>query len=390
MSPDMDALAQRPMKRARKRAKRACLILFLAVLMACGFYVNYLMQTGNDWLIHRVATLTPSHLKAEYLASRLNSPDPAKAADAERAILALRNKAVIKALVRYAGETDPGLNGRGRRICDLVARIGEPAFEPLLEAARESPVYLPWEPLRLWFPDLCERKNERMFRASRAVDIALHSIGKPAIAPATRLLETGDAWQKQQAVGILGQNGDAEAVRALVAYVPLASGGQKTYAVTALTWQHSPLAVETFLDVIKQEDGFGAWKQAAIGLGYLQDSRAVPCLLKLAADPDADMRLEAVSCLGSFPAPEATAALLNALCDHKWAVRQAAAECLGECADESAWRGLCNACNDTDKDVRTAAKNALTRIQARARKTASAHDTRDGRPAVPASTPSVP
>jgi len=390
MASDMDALAQTPRKRAGKRAKRTCVILLLATLLAVGLYVNYLMDTGNDWLIHRIATLTPSRLKAERLASQLNSADPAVSAKAEKAILALRDKSVIKALVRYAGETDPGLNGLGGRICSVVARIGEPAFEPLLEAARESPAYTPRESLRLWCGDLCERIDKRNFGAIQAAYAALHAIGKPAIAPAARLLQSGDEWQKQQAVGILGQISDPEAPRALIAYVPLTSGRERAYAVQALTWQHSPLALDTFADIVKQQDSFGAWEWAAIGLGDLRDPRAAPYLMKMVSDADPQMRSEAIYGLRNFPSPEVNAAFANALCDRNWGVRQAAAESLGECGDESAWQGLCTAASDSDKDVCTAAKNALKEIQARTRKTLPPCPPQNGNPSAPAPTASAP
>lgn len=108
-----------------------------------------------------------------------------------------------------------------------------------------------------------------------------------------------------------------------------------------------------------------AWiarRNAAWGLGALDESQAVPALIDTLKDPEADVREQVAWALGAIGDKRAVDGLVSALSDSSPAVRRQAAWALGAIGDHRAVPGLTKALKDSDAGVRRQAAWALGAI----------------------------
>src|SRR4029450_3264706 len=104
-----------------------------------------------------------------------------------------------------------------------------------------------------------------------------------------------------------------------------------------VTAQKSPseAALDGLILALKDSDE-GVRRQAAIALGELRNTRAVPALIELLKDDKPEVRMHAISALSEFSDPRATPALTQALKDSDPRIRSRAASGLGEIGDKAA------------------------------------------------------
>jgi len=94
---------------------------------------------------------------------------------------------------------------------------------------------------------------------------------------------------------------------------------------------HEPRAIAPLIDLLAESEDAAVLRQAARGLGWLGDARAVPPLGRILADAEAPyvVRSEAASSLGKIGGKAAEEALRRALADPRPSVSQAARQALG-------------------------------------------------------------
>jgi HEAT repeat protein len=108
-----------------------------------------------------------------------------------------------------------------------------------------------------------------------------------------------------------------------------------------------------------------AWiarRNAAWGLGALNESEAVPALIEALKDPEAEVREQVAWALGAIGDHRAVDGLVAALADSAPAVRRQAAWALGAIGDRRAVAGLTKALKDSDAGVRRQSAWALGAI----------------------------
>jgi HEAT repeat protein len=108
-----------------------------------------------------------------------------------------------------------------------------------------------------------------------------------------------------------------------------------------------------------------AWiarRNAAWGLGALEESQAVPALIEALKDPEASVREQVAWALGAIGDRRAVDALVVALTDSAPGVRRQAAWALGAIGDARAVAGLTKSLKDSDAGVRRQAAWALGTI----------------------------
>jgi len=163
----------------------------------------------------------------------------------------------------------------------------------------------------------------------------------------------------------LGGAAPAQAATARELLVPLVADAHplvRAAAVTALA-ELDPAAAYDRLVALAREDPDPSPRQAAIaGLGLIGDPRAVPLLVELLADAQADVRFQAVVALAGFALPAAAEPLRGALADTDPGVRAAAAAALGDLGFRAAAPELAARLDDPDEAVRVEAAIALSRL----------------------------
>jgi HEAT repeat protein len=111
--------------------------------------------------------------------------------------------------------------------------------------------------------------------------------------------------------------------------------------------------------------GGPAWiarRNAAWGLGALNESEAVPALIEALKDPEADVREQVAWALGAIGDHRAVDGLVGALADSSPGVRRQAAWALGAIGDHRAVPGLTKTLKDNDAGVRRQSAWALGAI----------------------------
>ncbi len=105
-------------------------------------------------------------------------------------------------------------------------------------------------------------------------------------------------------------------------------------------------------------------REAASAIGQLDDvTKAPAALLRATMSPDPDLRRQATEALAHIGDPATVQALVDRLGDDDRRIRLAAVEGLGEMNGPSVIPGLTRALNDRDPEVRRAAAEALGKTQ---------------------------
>lgn len=236
------------------------------------------------------------------------------------AALALEHEAARAKLSEYVADPDRGvrLEAVGR-----LADLGEADVRPVLAQALEDPQF------------------EVRFEAARGMAALRHPAGMEVLVAALdvgalrfralgSLAELGDAravpairrifqkwllppFERTQAAGALAKLGDTEAAQHLFKRIGPAWAPDRALAVELLGEVKAPGAFERLSELLRdaKDPSRGA---AARGLGRLGDVRALPLLLEVLDDRDAeeDVRLDAAEGLWTLGTPEARERVLAA------------------------------------------------------------------------------
>jgi len=172
-----------------------------------------------------------------------------------------------------------------------------------------------------------------------------------------------DERTRQVASEVLGDSGDPEAIRPLLAALDdvrgmIAGGGAVAKALVRLreVW-----SVDIFIGALSDARSY-VRRAAAEALGWLRDAGAVDALISALHDEFFGVRLEACWALGELGDSRALQPLVETMQDEDENVRRNAAEALGRLGDPRARNALLAALNDNDPSVCAAAMDALRRL----------------------------
>ncbi len=172
-------------------------------------------------------------------------------------------------------------------------------------------------------------------------------------------LATRDLMARIQAVGTLGQIGDARVVPSLLVALKDPNRQVQYVAIKALGELRDARAVEPLVEALEHQDP-GMVSAAALALGELRDTRAVEPLMTILAHAEHGVfRMGTIQTLGVLKDPRAIALLTEQLDDSSVQVRRIATEALGEIGDRGAIAPLLKMLNDQSAEVRWAAADAL-------------------------------
>lgn len=193
---------------------------------------------------------------------------------------------------------------------------------------------------------------------------AVRALGNLGDRQATRPLiaALADEAVRVSALEALGKLGDERAIDPLLSSLFAREAGIEVHlaAATALASFHTPVIAHTFRRVI--EDPALTWLRSAVtfALGQWDREQAVPLLLKALADEDRQVRWRAAEALAKQPDARAIPLLLATLNDEHLAVRCRAIEALGKTGDERVIEPLLKQLASKEKQIRIVAATALS------------------------------
>lgn len=250
-------------------------------------------------------------------------------------------------------------------------------------------------------PALIETLKDEDECVSGEAGIALGKIGATAVPALIKMLKDGDDQVRHSAAWVLGSKIGSPAVPALIKTLGDKKWGVRASAVEALG-QIGPAAKDALpvlIKILRNGDevecvrgeaaiaigeihntsavpelietlGDEKWSlrlSAAGALSKIGDTSAVPALIVASKDENRNVRYAAVWALGKIGDKSAVPALIEALKEEDKNARQQAIRALGEIGDTAALEALtCVAENDKDKDVRSAAEEAIKKINLKA------------------------
>jgi HEAT repeat protein len=259
------------------------------------------------------------------------------------------------AAVRVWGET-----AEARRTAELIAELSSP--DP---GAREAAA---WGLGALGAEDASGPLIARLADPEPGVrGVAARALGKlggpRAFAPIARLLGDPDPYVRELAILGLGEIGGQGIVPALVPLLSDPEMGVRSVAVSALVHVEGPDAARALVDAAANDPDAHTRGMAIGGLakGAAERDIAVPALVMLLDDPDADIRESVTWALAELGDGRAVAGLVARLAvEPEPRVRNAIVQSLaGFEGEEGAVEGLLAGLRDDDPGVRTAAALAL-------------------------------
>ncbi len=256
-------------------------------------------------------------------------------------------------------------------IFEFLARLGEPALEPLLEALlRERHPYAAFcirislmrvspECLAKLRSYAADEKVEVRMAAVRALGFSGRKEAVPAI---VRALGDESADVRYDAAVMLSLVPDRRAVSALVAALKDADADVARCAARSLGVIGDPAAIEPLREYLRSgwEDARESAASALAGIG----EQSAQLLVSLLKDPDEDIRLKAAEALSELRSRSTVPGLLSALLgDKSPSVRAAAAAALAYTGGRGVTEALRDRLSDTEPEVRTEAARALGRLR---------------------------
>jgi HEAT repeat protein len=183
-----------------------------------------------------------------------------------------------------------------------------------------------------------------------------------AVKPLIAAFNDKEISVREEAAHALGKIGDGSAVDALIdAFLFTQPNFVGKPAVEALRKIGADRAVDTFTGALKNRDKWIRHK-AAEGLGVMGDARAVEALIDALNDKEDLVRREAASSLGEIRDARAMNPLIAALKDKDFILRIAAAKALGNVGGTLGMYSLIHALYDDQVEVRVAAAEALGKL----------------------------
>jgi HEAT repeat protein len=203
--------------------------------------------------------------------------------------------------------------------------------------------------------EVLKDKNEHV--RNSAVE-ALAKIGEPAVGP---LIEAMEDWVVRKYAAIALVKIGEPAVETLIQALKDEDRYVRRHAAIALENVGDKRAVEPLIQALRDEDE-GVRGNAASALEEIGDTRAVKPLIKALKDRDTNVRALAARALGKIGDARAVEPLTKALKNKYRGIRESAAEALVKIGDARAVEPLIEALKDEDAWVRKFAAEALEKI----------------------------
>jgi HEAT repeat protein len=162
-----------------------------------------------------------------------------------------------------------------------------------------------------------------------------------------------------------GVSGTQSSVNQLIEQLGNDDGQVQLDAVKSLEGIGSS-AVDPLVTALNGHVNVNVRKNAAITLGRLRATTAVPALLNALRQENGLVRMSAAWALGEIKDIRSIDPLCESLKDSVWSVRMRAAEALGKIGDDRASAALFPLLKDSQEKVREAAKKALADIKGQA------------------------
>lgn len=264
----------------------------------------------------------------EALLGALGDPDEEVRKAATKAVGGTRDSKYLAPLLQLLTHNNEHVRGNAadalRQLGDdqaassVVGLLSDPSATVRWQAARALEAFN-WSP-----PDNAAAARFNVARGRIAEAIAC---GPDAVDALAIVLQSGEYFQRHQAVTALCEISDARVVKALL------------IAIKDPDDQVRSAAVESLLKIAEPS--------------------SVPALILALADVNKHVRAVAAEALGLFGGSKAVEPLLRRITDKQWEVREAVCIALGKLKDEHAFEPLAKALRDADREVREAAVRGL-------------------------------
>ncbi len=198
---------------------------------------------------------------------------------------------------------------------------------------------------------------ERPDRVSDAAVSALVAVGRPAIGPLAKVLDTGDVLVKRRAAVALALMRNDEANAALIGASSSKDLATRRAAADALGGT-SPEVTAALVRLLKDPDATIRMR-AVRGLAREPDVLPLAPVITALKDTDPRVRMAAVGALAAVPEARVREALLPLLKDETPTVRAATARALGSQGSSQDMSALVTLLGDPDPQVRAAAADTL-------------------------------
>jgi len=304
------------------------------------------MTKTKLWLIQHQLSSSSAQRRLEAVRKLRTSID----ADAVKLLLeALRD---LEGAVRTEAAAALGETMDRRVVQPLIQALADPA-EGLQEAAIQSLKRLR-DPAAI--PAIVEALLEGTQRVQARAARALITLGWQ---PHSReeQIQFFVATSQWKRAGLFG----AAAVPALAAVLADGSYERRVAAANVLGEIGDASALKPLLGALKDSDA-PVRSAAANALGRLASSQVVPQLIAVLADPDRNVRAAVASALGELGDRVAVEPLMQFLQDGDWEVRTAALGALGRLGDRRAVDLVAACLEDKEEEVRQQAAETLGRL----------------------------
>ena len=235
-------------------------------------------------------------------------------------------------------------------IAETFGEVGDKRLvEPLIRRLKDGNEY-------------SDSRHHKEADVLRQVQWALAKIGEPAIEPLIQVLKDGKNDAREYAARALGTIGDERAVEPLIQALEDEDEDARREAIEALGKIGDERAVEPLIQALKGEDKYIQWI-AIVVLGTIGDERAVEPLIQVLKDGKNDARKYAARALGKIGDKRAVEPLIQALSGGDKDTQQNAIEALGKIGGERAVESLiCVLETNEDEDVQDIVQCALVEI----------------------------
>ena len=277
------------------------------------------------------------------LVARLGDPDAAVATAAAAALGRIRGDAAAKALEQALATAVPAVRGE---VADAVVRCAE---KNLAEGKND-------EAIRLY--DLVSKADVPQNRVLEGVRGAIVARGKAGLPLLVELLKSPDKKRFALGLKMTREISAPELTDALLAELGQAAPARQPLLLMALADRADPKARDALLQAAKS--GVGEVRIASIrGLKKVGDSSCGPVLLDAALDDDDDISEAAAEILADLPAKEIDDLLVARLQSASGKSRLVLIELVGRRHIETVTKVLLKLADDPDAQVRAAALTAL-------------------------------
>ncbi|MEO8138072.1 MAG: M56 family metallopeptidase [Gemmatimonadota bacterium] len=206
----------------------------------------------------------------------------------------------------------------------------------------------------------------------RAAVQSLSNLDDPRAIPAfIEALHDADPEVRSCAASGLGQFEDKRTIAPLMGALKDTDRDVRRAAISSLGNQDAVVPVDVVVAALNDKDS--EIRQAALSLAmrhgsddeHPADPKIVQAVVNLIADPNADVRSEAIGMIGDLRLTQAPAGLIAAAHDKNPDIRQHVASALGQIHDAKTVPTLRELLGDSNSDVREAAVQALGEIRDR-------------------------